>query len=339
LIRTTNRRGEGAATETEKKSSSKGIIFGMENIMLPFKKIVCPIDFSDMSYEALQSAERLARHDEAELLLVHIITFPAPNDKGFTTEAEAFAFAREAAEEKLQHIIATRLNHLKTTRIIIRSGSPAGHFIIDLAREEGADLIVIGTHGLTGWRRLVLGSVTEEVMRLAQCPILTVRSCRSESATDQPYQKILSPIDFSAPSLVALGKAGELAAGWDAALSVLHVMEPMAPAVPVVGLAEKRETEAAQKLSMVIEKHLPEPLWEAAESRRLLRSGRPGEEIVRVAEDDAFDLIVIATQGRTGWRHLFFGSVAGEVVRIAPCPVLVVGPAQTTRTAAEPAAA
>src|SRR5690606_13456003 len=146
-------------------------------------------------YDALKSAEQLASRVNAELILVHVIPFPAPNDQGFKSEQEASDFARKTAEDKLHQIIATQLGHLKGTRIVILNGSPAGQLIVDAARGEDADLIVMGTHGWTGWRHLVLGSVTEEVMHFADCPVLTVHSAVNNLDPQNSQPKILCPID------------------------------------------------------------------------------------------------------------------------------------------------
>src|SRR5690606_24159885 len=123
---------------------------------------------------AVKCAEQLARQVEAELILLHVIPFPAPNNQGFKSEQEASEYSRKTAEEQLQQILATQLSQIKNTRFMILNGSPAGRLIVDAARDINIDMIVIGTHGWTGWRHLVLGSVTQEVMHLANCPVLTI---------------------------------------------------------------------------------------------------------------------------------------------------------------------
>lgn len=289
-------------------------------------KIICPIDFSPISLEALKSAHQLAFRVNAELILLHVIPFPAPNDHGFKSEEDASNFAHENAENQLKEIMATR--HLEGARFTILHGSPAGQYIVDAARREAADLIVIGTHGWTGWRHSVLGSVTEAVMHSADCPVLTVHSPVSKFLAGGSSPKILCPVDFSAPSLQALKIAGEMALSLDAQVSLLHVMEPASMAFGELSAQEfeqLRDGAAARAMAPLIKEHLPLELQAAAQSNRLLRRGRPSVEIVHAAEENDFDLIVMATQGKTGWRRFFIGSVAADVVRNALCPVITIG--------------
>ncbi len=144
-----------------------------------------------------------------------------------------------------------------------------------------------------------------------------------------PFKRILCPVDFSDFSYQALDKAGELAAHFRAQLCVLHVAPPVETAYdldPYLGpipshVADYQEavTEGArQKLGEVIEhKHF------GIEVLPLLREGNAADEIVNTIGMENSDLIVIATHGLSGWRHLVFGSVAEKVIRLAPCPVLV----------------
>lgn len=153
--------------------------------MQPIKKVLCPLDFSPTSYSALKSAQQLAHQVNAEIILLHVISFPAPNNQGFKSEQEASDYARKTAEEQLRQIISTELSHIsKGARFLILNGSPAGRLIVDAARDENVDLIVMGTHGWTGWRHLVLGSVTEEVMYRANCPVVTVGKAAIEKWDD-----------------------------------------------------------------------------------------------------------------------------------------------------------
>lgn len=300
---------------------------------MSFTRIACPLDFSDVSYEALKSADRLAQRTGAELLLIHVISLPVVNGQDFEADDTAFQ-ARQEACEHLRQIIATRLSHLGKVRFVVRFGDSVEQTLVDIAREKETDIIVIGTHGLTGWRRLVLGSVTDDVMRLASCPVLTVRSCpgdfiASQPITSKPRPKILAPTDFSAPSLQAVEKAGEVAMGLGAELSLLYVMEPMEPVLGIVTVEEfnrERSSEAVQVLLKCIDKHLAPEAQAATKVKPLLRTGQAAAEIVRAVVEENFDLIVMATHGETGWRHFLHGSVTEEVVRTSLCPVLTIHP-------------
>jgi nucleotide-binding universal stress UspA family protein len=145
--------------------------------MLPLSRIVCPLDFSEPSQKALQTAIEFAVQFRAELILVHVIAPAAPGIPADPTYAfagtEAYEKAlRTQAEEQLT-LAEQRLPEGLKSRKVIGTGDAADE-IVRLADEEGADLIVIATHGLTGWRHLVFGSVAEKVMRHSQRPVLVV---------------------------------------------------------------------------------------------------------------------------------------------------------------------
>ena len=143
-----------------------------------------------------------------------------------------------------------------------------------------------------------------------------------------PIRKIICPTDFSEPSYEAIKSAGELAFHFGSELCVLHVVSPV-PSVPVgvepsgfnVSLYE-RELEASSKRSL--EEIIHQMEWKDLKLRLIVVRGNAADEIVRTAEEEHADLIVIATRGRTGLDRLIFGSVAEKVVRLARCPVLTV---------------
>lgn len=177
----------------------------------------------------------------------------------------------------------------------------------------------------------------------------------------RPIKKILCPIDFSAFSHEALALAGEWAQRWQAELYPLHVMEPLTPAtweplnehISVETDEQARETQAAWQLGEAVKAYAPQ----GTPSHALVRVGDAAEEIVRAAESERADLIVMATHGRRNCLYfvsgsavetIMLGSVTDRVLRSAPCPVLVVRPKQfrqcrgyaaTAPAAAEPATA
>jgi nucleotide-binding universal stress UspA family protein len=147
--------------------------------MLPFKKILCPTDFSEPSYEAIKAAGELAYHFGSELHIVHVIApvpiIPVPigpEPSAFNVslyEQELDASSKRALEEVVNQLESKELK----TRLIALRGDPADE-IVRIADEENVDLIVIATRGRTGLDRLIFGSVAEKVVRLAKCAVLTV---------------------------------------------------------------------------------------------------------------------------------------------------------------------
>jgi nucleotide-binding universal stress UspA family protein len=145
--------------------------------MLPFKRILCPTDFSEAAFVALKRAEELARHFGAKLIVAHVIpTLPGPHlfpDPQAPLNFDVSLYQQELAikaEEMLKDLVS---HHKVETRNLVTTGEAAPE-ILRIAQQEHADLIVIASHGLTGWRRLVFGSVAEKVVRQGTCPVLTI---------------------------------------------------------------------------------------------------------------------------------------------------------------------
>jgi nucleotide-binding universal stress UspA family protein len=147
--------------------------------MLPIKKIISPTDFSELSDLGLKAAIELAEHFSAELLVVHVV---APLSAAATSAAPAAHYLPEVMEsirqnaesslnEKMEKMVPANLR----SKSILLEGSPADE-IGEYTKEVSADLIVIATHGQSGWRRFMFGSVTEKVMRLSKTPVLIIGS-------------------------------------------------------------------------------------------------------------------------------------------------------------------
>jgi len=146
--------------------------------MLPIKKIFCPTDFSEPSFEALKVADEMALHFSAELILVHVVT-PIPMDPIYVdpTSFDLPLFEKEretSAKKAIDKISMEKLSASIKKKTVVVQGD-AAYQIVDMAAEENADIIIIATHGLTGWRKVIFGSVTEKVIRLAKCPVLSIR--------------------------------------------------------------------------------------------------------------------------------------------------------------------
>ena len=142
--------------------------------MLPFRRILCPTDYSDASSVALQRGCELARHFGAQLYVLHVVP-PLGSEAGYELGAIP-DFERErldTAERELNEFMARQDTSGVTVQKMVKMGN--AHAEIELAaQQEGVDLIVIATHGTTGWRHLVFGKVTEKVLRQTHCPLLVV---------------------------------------------------------------------------------------------------------------------------------------------------------------------
>lgn len=146
--------------------------------MLPIKKILLPTDFSEPSYEALKTANELASHFSAELILLHVVSttpvIPAP--AGQTVHLPVVIRELEdTAKKSLEELVREKLHRKIKTHTMVITGNPPDE-IARVAADEDVNLIVIATHGLSGWRRFIFGSVTDKVAKLASCPVLLVSS-------------------------------------------------------------------------------------------------------------------------------------------------------------------
>ena len=150
-------------------------------------KILLPIDFSSSSQAALEMAADLARHFHAELHLVNVIPmFPASTLPDFVPEAKFLQDARSLAERNLAKChAALAAKGVKATSSVELGNDVAGN-IMEVVEREHIDMVVISTHGISGWRPMVFGSIAEKVVKLVQCPLLLLRSATPDASGKMP---------------------------------------------------------------------------------------------------------------------------------------------------------
>ncbi len=157
--------------------------------LLPVKRVLCPTDFSEPACRAIKAAAEIAESQQAELILVHVVA-PIP---ALDTPSGAPAFDLAGYQDELvrsaQHALEERrrrrVPESVRSRAIVTIGD-AAHEVTRIAAEEDVDLIVIATHGRTGWRERLFGSVAAKVVRLARCPVLTIPSPPSPHPEAKP---------------------------------------------------------------------------------------------------------------------------------------------------------
>src|SRR5690349_18496218 len=172
---------------------------------MTIRTILCPIDLSDFSRPALAHAAALARWYGAEVIAFHVFATVMPSAALDTYPAWILQLpdARDNISRELYSILEPYTTTDMAVRLHTAEGSPA-HEIVKYASDVEADLIVMGTHGRSGFDRLTLGSVTEKVLRKAPCPVLTLPPGAASSATAVGYRSVLCPTDFSESSERAL---------------------------------------------------------------------------------------------------------------------------------------
>jgi nucleotide-binding universal stress UspA family protein len=156
--------------------------------MLPPKVILSPIDFSDPSHEALDVAADLAARFGSELLLVHVVPVvpKLPSGVSIFKEGEYERELIQDAEKRLAEFVKKYVENGIKSRSVAGQANDAAMEIVRTAEHEDVDLIVIATHGMTGWRRLAFGSVTEKVVRTSSCPVLVLRARATSNSTERP---------------------------------------------------------------------------------------------------------------------------------------------------------
>lgn len=288
--------------------------------------ILCPVDFSSHSRDALEYAVALAGRLDSRLTALHVIPPIAPYaDLSF---AVPFAWApedRERFSAELRQFVSEAGGGRPVESLI--SEGPAAVEILRHIELLGADLVVLGTHGRSGVERLLLGSVAERVLHAATCSVMTIPAKMPVAVPigAAPFTRILCATDLSEPATHALEYAGRLAVRMQADLIALHAIEPMPDFVTVamrgVDAAQYQrtvETQAADRLRDGVSPAVRAQI----NVRDVVRVGRPYEVVIAVAEQERADLIVMGVRGRGAAHLALFGSTTNQVIRRAVCPVL-----------------
>ncbi len=270
---------------------------------------------------ALDEAAYLASALGAPLELVYVWQPPldlTPLEVGVprpsTEEMEA------AAEDRARRL---RDRGVPSVRHRVEFGDPAKRLAV-LGGSGRYRMVAVGTHGRTGFARLALGSIAEQVVRGAVCPVLTVRRTERPAVGEAPARtkRILVATDFSPAAGAAVERAVELAKKLGASIELLHAWEPP-PLIDGPGvLAAWVYDDSAARAALEEQKREVEKRGVAVTAR--FEPGVAVDRILHAAVERRPDLLLLGTHGRSGIRRLMLGSVAERVVRRAPCPVLTV---------------
>jgi nucleotide-binding universal stress UspA family protein len=295
---------------------------------IDIKHILCPVDLSEPSRHAFQHALALARWYRAEVTLMEVLWEalpPVPLDPAAPVWRASVDEARKDLRQFAESVgsagvpVATRLFE-----------GPVVTRILDEAKRLPADLIVIGTNGASGFEHLLLGSVTEKVLRKARCPVWTVPPAASEAPkVFSPFKTVLCAIDFSPASMQGLSYAVSLVKESGGRLIVAYVVEWVigdreqrgdGVNLDVAAFRRQLRDEAARRLAVAV----PDDVRTWCEVKEAIVIGRVHEEILRLAAQQHADAIVLGVHSRSAISLAFLGSTANHVVRAATCPVLTV---------------
>jgi nucleotide-binding universal stress UspA family protein len=298
--------------------------------MLEIKLILCPIDFSEFSVRAYHHAVSLAKHYQAKLVVQHVAELWRHPSASFAASAglyEEFEQAlRESGGKQLREFAKNHTHDEIQPELVVQEGVAADS-ILSFAQAQKADLIIMGTHGRRGFDRLMLGSVTDRVMRKAPCPVLAICKPPHDSLTadtdtgkEQGYvhhvSRILFCTDFSENSDQALKYAISVTAEYDADLTLLHVLE----GVSNPAMAEEAIAAAGDRLDELI----PRQGRKTLRIKTAVRTGEPYWQIIQLALDEQIDLVIMGVRGRGELDLAVFGSTTYRVMQLGSCPVLAV---------------
>lgn len=283
--------------------------------MLSLHRILFPTDGSPCAEHAFARAVLLADRFGAELHVAHIASSQAPPKVSIVDTLDALtARARGIAGPDFSGTLV---------RAEERAVDPTVG-LLDYVQRFDIDLIVMGTHGRRGVGRLMLGSVAEEIVRLADCPVLTVRPDIDPAEADT--HRILVPVDFSPSSWLAVAYAQHLAVQLNAELDLLHVVEtlPSYGLVDIPAVFPPPSTEVLASTQRALLDLAHEAGGPHVPVKAHVIAGHPVLGVLDTATRLRPDMIVLPSHGRRGLSRLVLGSVAEQIVRRAPSPVLVV---------------
>jgi nucleotide-binding universal stress UspA family protein len=305
--------------------------------MIEIRRILCPIDFSDHSRHALDCAVALARWYGSDITVLHAYTRWPPEDALPPSRMEGALYApspevvidRDGLRRRMQSFVEESARDV-ACEVVLQETGDVHREILAQAASTAADLMVIGSHGRSGFERLLLGSITEKILRKAACPVMVVppRAAGLDPSAPVRFKRILCPIDFSPGSEAALAYALSLAEEADARLTLVHTIEIPPELYPTsdarhVNVDEMRAAAEAARLRELREL-VPAGVDDYCTVETTVTEGRASREIVRLAAERGSDLIVMGVQGRGAVDLLMFGSNTHEVIRAAPCPVLTI---------------
>ncbi len=285
-----------------------------------FKKILCPVDFSEYSILALRYATALAKDNDAELIVYHSIPDLTPAISYL--EGEFLLTVSDAllnnAKSTLNDWIKKFVSPDLAVEKIVGHGNPADS-IVETSRKLRIDLLVMGTHGVTGYERFLMGSVTNRVLHKSSVPVLVVSKTSHHFLYENEknpvrIKRIVCPLDFDNNNLWTIGIALSFARKYDSEMIFLHVINRKQN-----GNWREVEKQALTKLKAlaapVVDENIP--------VKFLVCDGEPADVILKTEEEENADLVIMGHHTRNPIDEIFLGSIARRVVTNSSRPILV----------------
>lgn len=312
------------------------------------ERVLCARDFSSASERAFSYAVDLSERTRAALHLMYVEEISLGFMQGDPSPAPGERALQEGFERQCRDDLSARprtVDDDRVTSVAIRSGAIAPA-LTKYAKQHDADLLAMGTQGRRGIERVMFGSVAEEVLRTAPCPVLTTRALPTDASANEdrageassadassaevsstpasvpPIDLVVAPVDFSDASRGALRYAARVASMYDVPLTLVHVVNlPHVPNAYGIEFTPASESELKERATAELETWAEDVVGDDVDVSLGVTGGDPVAAILDAASTPG-DLLVMATRGLSGVKRLMLGSVAEGVLREAKGPVL-----------------
>jgi nucleotide-binding universal stress UspA family protein len=275
-----------------------------------FRKIIVGVDFSGTAVTTLHAAKSLADRFGGTLFLVHAV---APILYGPGETPELLEADLEAARAQMEVVVSKANLGSSQHRTLVEFAEPTD-LIDGIARAQGADLVVVGSHGAHGLEKLAFGSVAESVLRRVPCPVLVIGPhCRESLGS---IQSVVFATDLENRAFRPAQYASSIAEEMSARLTLLHVRKPMTKEVEI--LSGDIDNVLAQELQQL----LPPDAEQWCQPKVRVEAGNAGEEVLWVAQAEAANLIVVGVRESSTLADHAPWSTLSQIIRGAECPVL-----------------
>ena len=288
---------------------------------MKIRRILLPTDLSEAADRALKQAVELGVQHRAKIDILHVVTLEnlGPANVQQALDAYLARVEKEVFDDLATRSDAIKIRGLAVETVVVRRPYPV-EAILERIKETEPDLVVMGTHGRSGLRKLLLGSVASRIVLEAPCPVMTVAMDAEVAEGDEGFDRILVPVDFNEYSEKAVEMAQALLAPSGRLILEHVVSSPVHPSFYAGGVAKLFALHP--ELPGLIGKKLSELYQGPGEI--VVTEGSIVEEILETARTNKAQLIVMGTRGLSRQGYLLLGSVTERVIGHAKVPVLAI---------------
>lgn len=298
--------------------------------MTTIKKILCPVDFFPASDASVNYAASLAAHFDAKIHLLHVIPPVLPGTFEYALDmAGAVRPVVESSAQQMKRLVA----RVKEAGVIAESEERIGDVYDEIKRAIEVvtpELVVMGTHGRRGVERWFMGSTTEKLLRHSPVPLLTISANGDKPAAMPQFRRILVTTDFSEGTDDALAYAFSVAQENQSEITLFHVVYDVVENV-AVDLDASYPDPSVKGVLKQLDDLVPGEARDWCDVVTRVGIGIPYRTILKTLEDEKIDLLVMNIHGKGMVARALLGSTAERVVRVAPCPVMLIPPMKNAK--------